>query len=281
MADGKHTLIAIVTDKKNRHRLSSIAVTVFNKIGTRPPDGSVPGSGGLSGVPLDCGPFSKSIGNQHGGNAPALAVFQNRLHLVTSDGLGFGLSEKRLQHYTMSNRGVWSGPETIENRQSGAGVALAVFQNRLHMVYRSAKNSELLHSTFDGREWSPEVRIPDQQSRSRPALIVFQDVLHMVYLGQATNTRKMFRSTFRGQWTLPIQLKHRRSVGPEEEISPFTPALIDRGDFLRMGYNEIGALALQRFSIGVFSGINPGGFWKATVMGRAVTKRLSDDLAGH
>ena len=176
-------------------------------------------------IRFDCGPFSKDIGKQKGKRPSALAVFQNRLHMIVNPYQRTSIpSHSRffdpidpLEHWVYGN-GQWtkrSGP----GGGSKAGVALAVFGHRLHMVRLGNDSAQLYHATFDGNQWTKRVKIPKQKSKFRPALAVFEGRLHLLRVGKSSTD--VWHSTNRGsQWTIPKKTGMKSWDGPALAVSP-------------------------------------------------------------
>ena len=181
------------------------------------------------GKPVDCGPYQKVIGEATR-HSPALAVFQNELHLVTSDtdppptGIKkFTMSGQLrnvspLEHWIYSN-GRWDGGngekggKEIQGQYSKTHVALATFQNRIHMVHLGKSENDIWHSTFDGRRWTTNVKIPGQKSKTAPALVAWNNQLHMVHQGDSSN--KLWHSMNSGNgWTVNVRIPGRTSDHP-------------------------------------------------------------------
>ncbi|MGV7229822.1 MAG: hypothetical protein ACQ9IQ_14315 [Nitrospirales bacterium] len=173
------------------------------------------------GQPVDCGPFQKVIGKSTR-HSPALAVFQNALHLVTSNleppptgvkkfipAMSIHLRESSpLKHWIYAN-GQWEGKD-IEGQLSKTHVAIAPFQGRLHMVHIGGSSNDLWYSTYDGSRWTPNVKISGQKSKVAPSLAVWNNQLHMVHLGDSSNA--IWHSINKGNgWTVNVRIPGRSS----------------------------------------------------------------------
>jgi hypothetical protein len=173
------------------------------------------------GQAVDCGPFQKVIGTSTR-HSPALAVFQNSLHLITSNmeppltgikrftpSMSIQLRDPSpLKHWIYAN-GQWKGKD-IEGQESKTHVALAPFQGRLHMVHLGESSNDLWYSTYDGSRWTPNVKIPGQKSKVAPSLAVWNNQLHMVHLGDRSND--MWHSINKGNgWTVNVRIPGRSS----------------------------------------------------------------------
>jgi hypothetical protein len=141
---------------------------------------------------------------------PALAVFQNKLHMAWR-----GVeTDHNLYWATFDGQGnppQWSSWCALENRGSIDSPALAVFQNKLFMAWRGVNEDRTLYwATFDGnspslpcaQQWSPQRRKDDRGSATGPALVVFRDQLFMFWRGvesDTSNDQRLYFATFDGQ----------------------------------------------------------------------------------
>ncbi len=175
------------------------------------------------GRPIDCGPFQKVIGKATR-HSPALAVYQNALHLVTSNKepppsrpqkllpSGHFREKDELRHWTYSD-GRWNGGADIEGQSSKTHVALSTFQNRLHMVHLGMTSNDIWHSTYDGNRWTRNVKIQGQKSKTTPALSVLRNQLHMVHQGDKSNS--LWHSINNGNgWTVNVRLRFSSGKAP-------------------------------------------------------------------
>jgi hypothetical protein len=121
---------------------------------------------------------------------PAVAVAGNTLHV-----LHLGESSNRIYHargtLSFDSRGRVSATWTekrIGALLSRATPAVAIFDNRLHMVHLGDDSTNLWHSVYipELNAWTDE-RISGQQSKAPPALAAFNRRLHMVHLGEDSN----------------------------------------------------------------------------------------------
>jgi hypothetical protein len=168
---------------------------------------------------------------------PALAVFNNRLHMVH---LGDTSNDIWWSIYDGTS---WNTPDgtpgnvPIPGQLSKGTPALAAYNNRLHMVHLDNSSNELWWSIYDGTSWNKpdgtpgNVRIPNQHSKAPPALAVFDNQLHMVHLGTSSND--IWWSIYDGNvWRRPdgapgnVMIPNRRSMA--------TPGLAAFGSSLHM-----------------------------------------------
>ncbi len=70
----------------------------------------------------------------------------------------------------------WDGAQWMVNNVSNlsgeGGPSLAVFQDKLHMVYKG-KDDTLWHATGEGKNWTSLGRIPKQKSHYSPAVVAY------------------------------------------------------------------------------------------------------------
>lgn len=173
------------------------------------------------GQPVDCGPYQKVISAWGGGHAPALEVFKKSLHLVASQfnkaprWMLYSRDRQQrlpLKHWVYSN-GKWDDGKEINGQVSNAGVALASFQNRLHMVHLGESSNDLWYSTFNGQIWTPNVKIVGQKSKATPALAVLNNQLHMVHLGDSSDALWHSKNNGNG-WTVNVRIPLRSDQPP-------------------------------------------------------------------
>ena len=237
------------------------------------------------GQPVDCGPFQKVIGKSIR-HSPVLAVFQNALHLITSNmeppltgikkftpSMSIQLRESSpLKHWIYAN-GQWEGKD-IEDQLSKTHVALSSFQGRLHMVHLGESSNDLWYSTYDGSRWTPNVKIPGQKSKAAPSLAVWNNQLHMVHLGDSSNA--IWHSINKGNgWTVNVRIPGRSS----DKV----PALgrVPNGPFagrLHMVYKTDANIEPQSLWHAQFDGRQ----WQRSVMIRgALTKAAPTLVSGY
>jgi len=126
--------------------------------------------------------------------APALAVFNDQLHMVSLSPRG-----KNLYH-SYYNGILWSEEVRISKQWSQASPALAAYNGKLHIVYLGANNTDIYHSMYDGNSWSTEVKVLDHTSSVSPAVAAFGGLLHMVHKSETSTT--IYHSTYNGSsWT--------------------------------------------------------------------------------
>ena len=123
----------------------------------------------------------------------------------------------------------WGDYTPVHGLGSDHRIALAIFQNKLHMVFvgRASKKHQLWHKwTSDLQYWPPAKQIPNQFSKEEPALAVFNGKLHMVHLGKSSND--IWHSVFDGNsWTPNINTGKKSWKTPALGVSPseFGPSL--------------------------------------------------------
>jgi hypothetical protein len=138
-------------------------------------------------------PGDQRIPGQQSKTTPALAVYNNQLHMIH-----LGTSSNDIW-WSIYDGTTWNRPDgtpgnvQIPGQQSKATPALAVYNNQLHMIHLGDSSNDIWWSIYDGTTWNrPDgtpgnVQIPGQQSKATPALAVYNNQLHMVHLGDSSN----------------------------------------------------------------------------------------------
>ena len=148
-------------------------------------------------------PQQLTSGDRGTSNAPALAVFQNKLYMVWK-----GKDTDPRIYFSVFDGYSWSPQQlTSSDRGTSNAPALAVFQNKLYMVWKGKDTDPRIYfSVFDGYSWSPQqLTSGDRGTSNAPALAVFQNKLYMVWKGKDTDPRIYF-SVFDGYSWSPQQL---------------------------------------------------------------------------
>ncbi|MGE0475068.1 MAG: hypothetical protein AB7P17_15645, partial [Nitrospirales bacterium] len=188
----------------------------------------------------------------HDDSRPALATFQNRVHIVSRE------KGKSLRHLVL-NGSQWEralfGTETIPNQSTKAPPSLAVLGGKLHMVHLGESSDTLWHSTFDGTRWTPNAPVPNQKSQTTPALVAEPSRIHMVYLKD--DSKNLMHTQFAGQqWTTPFFVK----AGRLSSKSHTTPALTYNGQIearLQLMFPADGSSNLRSALYGIPDGATP------------------------
>lgn len=143
--------------------------------------------------------------------APALAVFQGKLHMVHR---GNNDNDYNLWHATFDGAN-WSGDTQLPAHKSASYPALAEYGGRLHMVHRGGANDvNLYHATFDGSSWSHDNVLSDHRSREGVGLAVFKADLYCVHRGNATD-HSLWWTSYRTSWSPDQKLpNHMSGAGP-------------------------------------------------------------------
>jgi hypothetical protein len=151
-------------------------------------------------------PGNERIPGQQSKATPALAVYNNQLHMVhlgdTSNDIWWSIFDGT----TWQKPDGTPGNERIPGQQSKATPALAVYNNQLHMVHLVYTSNDIWWSIFDGTTWqkpdgtSGNERIPGQQSKTAPTLAEFGGDLHLIHLGASTDN--IWTSAYSGiEWS--------------------------------------------------------------------------------
>ena len=195
------------------------------------------------GKSADCRPTQQVVGNVKGNRMPALAVFDERLHLLAVNYHKPGLfasrylsADRDILHWIYEGNG-WVKPTIIPGQYTKKGVGLAVFAGRLHMVHVGFESNDLWHSTYDGRQWTRNVKTA-QKSKDTPALAVLNNQLHMVHLGDSSNA--LWHSMNNGNgWTVNVRIPLRSDQPPALGRVPNGPVSGRLHMVVKMGYSAL------------------------------------------
>lgn len=112
----------------------------------------------------------------------ALAVFDGMVHCVCKANEP-DHNDHRLSWLTRPLNGSWGARRYIDGHFSATGASLAVFEGKLHCVYRGHTNNSLWHMTLDrsSGSWSQARVISGTQADDVPSLAVHKGKLHCVY----------------------------------------------------------------------------------------------------
>ncbi|WP_310832170.1 phosphatidylinositol-specific phospholipase C domain-containing protein [Paenibacillus pedocola] len=168
--------------------------------------------------------------------SPALASYNTQMHMVFKGAHSNDLCQ------AVFNGSQWTGNVKISSisgisPESGLSPALAVFGDKLYMVFKGAHSNDLCQAVFDGSQWTGNVKISSisgisPNSNVSPALVTFRDKLYMVFKGAHSND--LCQAVFDGnQWAGNVKISSISRITPE---STCTPALAVFGDKLYMVY---------------------------------------------
>ena len=159
------------------------------------------------------------IANVSSQTLPALVPFGGKLFMVFTDPAS---SQIRLLTFHIMVDGSYNwDPNSLQNikgQLSTRPVKLAVFEQRIHMVYLQDSSNHICWSVSDGNVWWPRTRIRCRKGQSAPALAVHNGLLHMVHQGDGSN------STW---WSLYDGDEWTPSVTIPDQDSPATVALCE------------------------------------------------------
>ena len=148
------------------------------------------------------------LDSQQSKSTPAVALFQNKMHMVRNA----GGSDDLIWSTSIDGLG-WDPGQTIPGQKSKAGASIAPFNGLLHMVHLGTSSNDIWWSTNDGTGWTENVKIPDQLSQTIPALVPFNGKLFMVHTGDSSH--EIWVSTFDGNsWTKNTVIKGQLSKSP-------------------------------------------------------------------
>ncbi len=147
----------------------------------------------------------------------------------------------------------WAAPQRVPNVGTSEGPSLAVFNNRLFMVWKGVGNDPGIywsHTTHGDQpqDWAAPRRVPNVGTSRVPSLAVFRDRLHMVWKGVGDDPGIYWSLTTSGLEPQDWALQQRvRDVGTSEG-----PSLAVFQDMLFMVWKGVGE------DPGIYSGFNTG-----------------------
>jgi hypothetical protein len=138
-------------------------------------------------VPLD------GVRSSHG---PALSGFPSsgpspRLYLAWK---GEGNDNRLFWTRSSTDLVTFEPHRRFDDRLSSTRPALAEFDNKLVMAWKSSHDDQIYWSTFDGNSWSPQQSIPGRSTSHAPALAAFGNRLFMFWQGSGNDAR-IFHAT--------------------------------------------------------------------------------------
>ena len=128
---------------------------------------------------------------------------------------------------------LWStNIEIPNNPKSNFAPELAVFRNKLYVVYKGESSTTLYYAIFDGTNWSVNNQIPGSpKSDQTPSIARYNNKLYMVYKGASSST--LYYATFDGSsWSV----NHKISSGATTPKSSHGPSIAVYNDKLYMVY---------------------------------------------
>jgi photosystem II stability/assembly factor-like uncharacterized protein len=136
---------------------------------------------GISWKDSNGSPGDQRIKSQLSQSPPALAVFNNELHMVH-----IGDSSNDIWWSAYDGNAWWSN-RRIRCQFAQQTPRLAAQGGRLHMVHMGDSSNTIWWSIYDGSEWTPDQLIPNQLSQNTPELSPLPDGsrLLMVHLGDS------------------------------------------------------------------------------------------------
>lgn len=159
---------------------------------------------------------------------PSVAFYKNRLYAIykgeSSDDFYFFNYDLATQEFTGDIK-ISSQPGPIEPK-SNYSPSLAVFNDRLYMIYKSPNANDLNYAFFDGKNWGGNSLISGQpggirpESNSNPGIAVFNGLLYLIYRGPNSNDLNM--ASFDGTtWYHNTQIFNQGGgIHPQSDINP-------------------------------------------------------------
>jgi len=161
---------------------------------------------------------------------PTLVEFKGKLYCFHH---GRSDTDKNLYFCTFNDAlNNWNGDQIIPNAVNLTGIAAAVLNDTLHVVYADVSKGALMHTqSTDGTDWSNPVALPGHQTFDTPALAAYQGKLHLLHKGTGSTT--LWHSTFENNsWSGDSQVQNHDSLDG--------PALAVHGGLLCMVHRSSG-----------------------------------------
>ena len=113
---------------------------------------------------------SKQVGGQSSKLAPAISFFPIQSRIYALAYVADNATKTLLTSYALEAGG-WSPDTEVQGQSSKAAPALAVFDNKLWIVFVANNNSNelLVCSSSDGQNWSSSTEV-QQSSKAAPAI---------------------------------------------------------------------------------------------------------------
>lgn len=129
----------------------------------------------------------------------ALVVFRDVLYVVFEGGTG----DQQIYYATYNAaRNEWGPRRPAGSNRTGSVPGLAVYDDKLHMVYRGHNSEDLYHASFDGENWTGGRKFADHKSLEGPGLAVYGNKLYCVHRGKSGDNQLYYTSWEPGTyWT--------------------------------------------------------------------------------
>ena len=160
------------------------------------------------------------LNNHRGVSTPALAAADGQLHMVCQQKVTAGRpspNDYRLWHAQFDGQ-QWTSPAVINRQGSEVSPSLAMYKNRLHLVYVSGGRKRLMHSVLTGDGWQSPQQIQNHSNQASVAIAVYEDRLHMVHASETSD--KVRHTYFDGRWR-PSVYTYRLKTSKKPALSAF------------------------------------------------------------
>ncbi|MFI1066515.1 hypothetical protein [Streptomyces spororaveus] len=107
-----------------------------------------------------------------------------------------GGRDNRLWHATY-NGSSWTGDSALPGHETVSNPALAVYDNKLHLLHRGGNDTQLWHATYDGSPWSADRRLGAHESLEGPALAVYAGELYAIHRGYGSSDQSLWWTKYR------------------------------------------------------------------------------------
>jgi len=158
---------------------------------------------------------------------PALTEYKGKLWMAfrSADSSGY-------IYYQSYDGYTWSMTKKTKFK-TGAGPALVVYNDRLHMAWRENNGKQFYSASFDGKQWSVSEKLRADHSRRAPTLAVFDNI---EAVGGDDSFKGIYLAYQRdGRATVNYAIRQRAGwIYPKSGLkvmTAFTPALAVHGAF--------------------------------------------------
>ena len=109
--------------------------------------------------------------------------------------------------------------------------ALAVFGDKLYMVWRGRSSDNLWYSVFDDerRQWGENRRVPNNYTSVAPTLAEFEGRLYLSYRGKSSDTLYYCTMDAAEEWSEPVKLNDL-GITKFAQVAAFTKDDIEKVD---------------------------------------------------
>jgi len=161
------------------------------------------------------------VPNAHTSHSPALALFDNRMHLVWK-----GVSGDDRLYHAMNTGGAWSSPQQIPGATTTSQPALATYDGRLVLAFKGGDGDPGVYWSSlasSAAAWLPPARIAAFTTGTGPALLAFSGRLHLVWKGVGDDYA-INMANFDGSFWWPQHQVPEVATSSTPSLAQFDPA---------------------------------------------------------